>query len=225
MISSEQLSAMMQDFERSNGPVETIPILQRDYSHPTREGFMLPSANDAPKLYKEKTKRASRAKPKDEHKPRSSALRDKAIEHIKQNPHATTVELANALGVSTQTVRNAAALIGHRLTKQQRGQPPSPQYDKAVAYMARNKGKTTQQIMKATATSEITVRKAIRSTGYKPGKPIGIAEAAILKLGREVTAKLTARQVAAKVRCIEKTALNVLIRHKMPFAQRKSVTE
>lgn len=109
MISSEQLAEMMQDFEQSNGPIETTPILQRDYSSPSGS-FMMSSANDTPNMYKRSY---------------SKAASESAIAVMQAKPNLSTEQIMIEASVSRSVVHAAARALDYKLARKKTGSKSS----------------------------------------------------------------------------------------------------
>ena len=113
MISSSELSDLTASFLQSGGKIDQHDIIVRDYAAP-KGGFMMTSANDAPKNNLKTRKKRSH----------SYAQRNKAIEVMRANKNLSTDEIAELAGVSQTTARDAIKHINYQPKRLSTARPP-----------------------------------------------------------------------------------------------------
>lgn len=106
MLDSHQLAELTASFLQQGGQIEKHEIIVRDYANPNG-GFMMASANDAPKRTITENLKA-RKKRKHSYK-----QRNKAIEVMRANKNLSTDEIAEMAGVSKTTARDAIKHINY----------------------------------------------------------------------------------------------------------------
>lgn len=117
MITSTDLQKLTNDFVRSGGKIEKHEIIIRDYANPNG-GFMMTSANDAPKRTITENLKA-RKKRKHSYK-----QRNKAIEVMRAHTSLSIDEIADMAGVSQTTAREAIKHINYQPKRLSTARPP-----------------------------------------------------------------------------------------------------
>ena len=113
MLDSHQLAELTANFLQSGGQIEKHDIIIRDYAAP-KGGFMMTSANDAPKNNLKTRKKRSH----------SFKQRNKAIEVMRTNKNLSTDEIAELAGVSKTTARDAIKHINYQPKRLSTARPP-----------------------------------------------------------------------------------------------------
>lgn len=156
MISSSELSALTASFLQSGGQIEKHDIIVRDYAAP-KGGFMMTSANDAPKTHAPKRKKRSH----------SYAQRNKAIEVMRENKNLSTDEIAELAGVSKTTAREAIQFIKYKPKRLATARPPAMRElilahadnTKTASELAEQLGTTSSYVFRTCSTSGIELKR------------------------------------------------------------------
>lgn len=113
MLDSHRLAELTASFLQQGGQIEKHDIIVRDYAAP-KGGFMMTSANDAPKNNLKTRKKRSH----------SFKQRNKAIEVMRANRNLSIDEVAEKAGVSKTTARDAIKHIKYDVRRLSTARPP-----------------------------------------------------------------------------------------------------
>lgn len=117
MLDSHQLAELTASFLQQGGKIEKHEIIIRDYANPNG-GFMMTSANDAPKRTITENLKARK---KRNH---SYKQRNKAIEVMRAHANLSIDEVAEMAGVSKTTARDAIKHINYQPKRLSTARPP-----------------------------------------------------------------------------------------------------
>lgn len=184
MISSSELSALTANFLQRGGQIEKYDIIVRDYAAP-KGGFMMTSANDAPKRKK---------------RSQSYAQRNKAIEVMRANKNLSTDEIAELAGVSQTTAREAIKYIKYKVRRVSTARPPATrelilQYaseDKTAAELAEELGTSSSYVFRTCSLNGLKLKPAADEPTELESRILAIA-----------TWAYTAKQLAVQVGCTQ----------------------
>lgn len=152
MLDSTQLAQMMQQFESQNGPVETHPIIQRDYMNPNGS-FMMSSANDAPKMHT---------------RTYSAPATEAAIAVMQEHKGLSTAEIMSKSGSSRVIVQAAARAMSYKLASRKRG--PKTSVTGAILAAANSlplEQRTIKRVSRIAKTSRLYASKIMRENGIQ----------------------------------------------------------
>lgn len=199
MITSSELSEMTASFLQSGGQIEKHDIIVRDYAAP-KGGFMMTSANDAPKNNLKTRKKRSH----------SYAQRNKAIEVMRANKNLSTDEIAEMAGVSQTTAREAIKHIKYNVRMLASARPP---VNKTNVIANANTGLTASQIAEKSGCTREYVYRVCKAAGIaikSERDELTDLERSILSIK---TSAYTAKQIAERVGCSEPYVRTVCKKH------------
>ena len=189
MISSSELSALTASFLQSGGQIEKHDIIIRDYAAP-KGGFMMTSANDAPKNNLKARKKRSH----------SYAQRNKAIEVMRENKNLSTDEIAELAGVSQTTAREAIKYIKYKVRRLSSARPPATRElilqhageDKTASELADELGTTASYVFRTCMLNGIKLKRAADEPTELESRILAIK-----------TLAYTAKEIAEQVGCTQ----------------------
>ena len=189
MISSSELSVLTASFLQSGGQIEKHDIIIRDYAAP-KGGFMMTSANDAPKNNLKTRKKRGH----------SYKQRNKAIEVMRAHADLSTDEIAELAGVSQTTAREAIKHIKYDVRRVSSARPPETRElilqhasdDKTASELADELGTTASYVFRTCMLNGIKLKRAADA----PTK----LESRILAIK---TWAYTAKEIGAMVGCTQ----------------------
>lgn len=184
MITSEELQQLTSDFVRSGGQIEKHDIIVRDYAAP-KGGFMMTSANDAPKRKK---------------RSHSYAQRNKAIKVMRANKNLSTDEIADMAGVSQTTAREAIKHIKYRVRRLSTARLPETRElilqhaseDKTASELADELGTTASYVFRTCMLNGIKLKRAADAPTELESRILAIK-----------TWAYTAKEIAEQVGCTQ----------------------
>ena len=184
MISSSEVYALTAIFLQSGGQIEKHDIIVRDYAAP-KGGFMMTSANDAPKRKK---------------RSHSYAQRNKAIEVMRDNKNLSADEIAELAGVSQTTAREAIKHIKYDVRRVSTARPPETRElilqhaseDKTAAELADELGTTASYVFRTCMLNGIKLKRAADAPTELESRILAIK-----------TWAYTAKEIAEQVGCTQ----------------------
>lgn len=216
MISSDEFAKLTAQFQQQGGVIEQHEIYRRDYSSPDG-GWMMPSANDKPKIEKPNpTRRCRRLRPED----RKPTKLSKVVERIQQKTGESSADIASALGVSRTLVYSAAKTIGVTLPSHTDREYGTPKMDRLLEYLAENKGLSVSKICEHIGCGQKLARKAIAETGYEIPRFVGRYEKAIIAMD---TKAMTIKQISSAAKCTQEAALRACVRNNLEYIEQEPV--
>ena len=209
MISSGELAKLTAQFQQQGGVIEQHEIYRRDYASPDGS-FMMPSANDKPKL--KPARRCRRLRPED----RKPTKLSEVVERIQQKPGESSADIASAMGVSRSLVYSAAKSIGVTLPRYTDREYGTPKMDRLLEYLAENKGLSVSKICEHIGCGQKLARKAIADTGYEIPRFVGRYEKAIIEMD---TKTMTIRQISSAAKCTQEAALRACAMNNLEYIE------
>ena len=190
MLDSNQLAELTANFLKKGGQIERSEIIIRDWQHPERSGFMLPSANDAPK--RDLSQRKKRT-----HK---YTQRNKALAVMAKHENLSVDQIAEMAGVSQTTARAAVDYAKYAVLRLSSARPPEL---KELILQYANNTTTAEEVAEHTGASVSYVFRTCAQNGVRLKKhcdELTDIEKAILSIK---TWAYTAKEISAKVGCTE----------------------